>query len=293
MKERPLLTVEDLHVSYQGRSGNVLALRGVSFEVHRERLGIVGESGSGKSTIGLSILRLLPGNARVSARRLDLEGIEILRASERTMRSIRGRRISMILQDPKFSLNPVLTVGQQIAESYRVHTHAAKAEANRKALGMLEAVRIRDPERVFSLYPHEVSGGMGQRVMIAMMLIPEPELLIADEPTSALDVTVQAQLLELIDELIQRRRMGLILISHNMNLVASFCDRILVLYGGQVMEMLNAADVSAAQHPYTQGLLACRPLIERPQSELPQLKRDPTWLGVPSEIGVAARDRSL
>jgi peptide/nickel transport system ATP-binding protein len=293
MKERPLLTVEDLHVSYQGRSGHVLALRGVSFEVHRERLGIVGESGSGKSTIGLSILRLLPGNARVSARRLDLEGIEILRASERTMRSIRGRRISMILQDPKFSLNPVLTVGQQIAESYRVHTHAAKAEANRKALGMLEAVRIRDPERVFSLYPHEVSGGMGQRVMIAMMLIPEPELLIADEPTSALDVTVQAQLLELIDELIQRRRMGLILISHNMNLVASFCDRILVLYGGQVMEMLNAADVSAAQHPYTQGLLACRPLIERPQFELPQLKRDPTWLGVPSEIGVAARDRSL
>jgi peptide/nickel transport system ATP-binding protein len=154
---------------------------------------------------------------------------------------------------------------------------------------MLGAVRIRDPERVFNLYPHEVSGGMGQRVMIAMMLIPEPELLIADEPTSALDVTVQAQLLELINELIQRRRMSLILISHNLNLVASFCDRILVLYGGRVMEVLKTAELSAARHPYTQGLLACRPLIERSQPELPQLKRDPEWLNAP-EIGLPARD---
>jgi peptide/nickel transport system ATP-binding protein len=283
MRESPLLTVKDLHVSYQGRSGHVPALRGVSFEVRRERLGIVGESGSGKSTIGLSILRLLPVTAQVKARQFDLLETDLLHASERTMRSIRGRRISMILQDPKFSLNPVLTVGQQIEESYRVHTRAAKSEAKRKALEMLEAVRIRDPERVFNLYPHEVSGGMGQRVMIAMMLIPEPELLIADEPTSALDVTVQAQLLELIDELIQRRQMGLILISHNLNLVASFCDRILVLYAGRVMEMLNAAELSAAKHPYTQGLLACRPLIEHPQPELPQLKRDPAWLAVPTE----------
>jgi peptide/nickel transport system ATP-binding protein len=290
MSERPLLTVQDLHVSYRGRSGTVPALRGVSFEIHRERLGIVGESGSGKSTIGLSILRLLPGTAHLEAKQLDLQGTDLLRASERTMHSIRGRRISMILQDPKFSLNPVLTVGEQIAESYRVHTRAGKSEARRKTLEMLEAVRIRDPQRVFDLYPHEVSGGMGQRVMIAMMLIPEPELLIADEPTSALDVTVQAQLLELIDELIQRRRMGLILISHNLSLVASFCDRVLVLYAGRVMEMLYTAELSAARHPYTKGLMACRPLIDHPQADLPQLKRDPAWLDLPPEASMAVRD---
>jgi peptide/nickel transport system ATP-binding protein len=290
MTEPPLLTIRDLHVAYQGRSGFVPALRGVSLEVHRERLGIVGESGSGKSTIGLSILRLLPSTAEAKAKRLCFQGTNLLGASERTMRSIRGRRISMVLQDPKFSLNPVLSVGEQIAESYRVHSRAGKAEAKRKTLEMLEAVRIRDPERVFDLYPHEVSGGMGQRVMIAMMLIPEPDLLIADEPTSALDVTVQAQLLELINDLIQRRRMGLILISHNLNLVASFCDRVLVLYAGRAMETLNAAELSAAKHPYTKGLLACRPIIDDPQPELPQLKRDPRWLEVQSEIGVTAGD---
>jgi peptide/nickel transport system ATP-binding protein len=287
MSSASLLTVEDLHVSYKGRSGWVSALRGVSFEVGQERLGIVGESGSGKSTIGLSVLRLLPGTARLAAGRLALHDVDLLHASERTLRTIRGRRISMVLQDPKFSLNPVLTVGQQIAESYAVHAHATRQEAKRKTLEMLEAVRIRDPERVSGLYPHEVSGGMGQRVMIAMMLIPEPELLIADEPTSALDVTVQAQLLELIDELIRRRRMGLILISHNLNLVASFCDRILVLYGGRVMEKLNASELASAKHPYTKGLLACRPLIDRPQAELPQLKRDLAWLSEPVEAGRA------
>jgi len=281
MNQKPLLTVEDLHVAYQGRSGPVPALRGLSFSVGRERLGIVGESGSGKSTIGLAILHLLPHTARVTAKQLRLQDTDLLNASERTLRTIRGRRISMVLQDPKYSLNPVMTVGRQIAESYREHTRASTREATRKTLEMLEAVRIRDPDRVFQLYPHEVSGGMGQRIMIAMMLIPEPELLIADEPTSALDVTVQAKLLVLIDELIQRRRMGLILISHNLNLVASFCDRVLVLYAGRLMESLEASELSSARHPYTQGLLACRPLIDRAQSELPQLFRDPSWLDGP------------
>ena len=185
----------------------------------------------------------------------------------------------MVLQDPKYSLNPVMTVGRQIAESYSVHSRASMQEARRKTLEMLEAVRIHDPERVYDLYPHEVSGGMGQRIMIAMMLIPEPELLIADEPTSALDVTVQAQLLLLINELIQRRGMGLILISHNLNLVASFCDRVVVLYAGRVMETLRASELGAARHPYTKGLIACAPHIDRAQSELPQLSRDPAWLG--------------
>jgi peptide/nickel transport system ATP-binding protein len=273
-----LLEIEDLRVSYRGRTGPVPALRGVSFTVGQERLGIVGESGSGKSTIGRAILGLLPRSASLSARKLALHGTDLLRAGEKTLRDIRGSRISMVLQDPKFSLNPVMTVGRQIAESYRTHTRASAAEARRKTLEMLEAVRIRDPERVYRLYPHEVSGGMGQRVMIAMMLIPEPELLIADEPTSALDVTVQAQLLALIDELIRRRGMGLILISHNLNLVAAFCDRVVVLYAGQVMETLTAGELETARHPYTRGLLACRPLIERAQEELPQLARDPAWL---------------
>jgi peptide/nickel transport system ATP-binding protein len=278
MSQGPLLSVEDLKVAYQGRTGLVPALRGVSFALGRERLGIVGESGAGKSTIGRAILGLLPRTATISARQLRLHDTDLLDASERTLRAIRGRRIAMVLQDPKYSLNPVMTVGRQIAESYRVHSRASAREAKRKTLEMLEAVRIEDPERVYHLYPHEVSGGMGQRVMIAMMLIPEPELLIADEPTSALDVTVQAQLLALIDELVRRRGMGLILISHNLNLVASFCDRVVVLYAGLVMETLKASELGVARHPYTQGLLACRPLIDRAQPELPQLTRDPGWL---------------
>jgi peptide/nickel transport system ATP-binding protein len=283
MSQDHLLTVEDLHVSYRGRTAPVPALRGVSFSVGRERVGIVGESGSGKSTIGLTILRLLPHSASAAARQLRLHDTDLLRADERVLRSIRGRRISMVLQDPKYSLNPVMTVGRQIAESYSVHTRASAREARRKTLEMLEAVRIRDPDRVYQLYPHEVSGGMGQRVMIAMMLIPEPELLIADEPTSALDVTGQAQLLMLIDELIRRRHMGLILISHNLNLVGSFCDRVVVLYAGRVMETLRASELTAARHPYTRGLLACRPRIDRVQPELPQLSRDPAWLDGPVE----------
>jgi peptide/nickel transport system ATP-binding protein len=281
MSEDRLLTVEDLHVAYRGRAGPVRALRGVSFTVGRERLAIVGESGSGKSTIGRAILGLLPGSAEVNAKRMVFHRLDLLHATERQLRTIRGRRISMVLQDPKYSLNPVMTVGSQIAESYRLHSRASDREARARTLEMLEAVRIDDPERVYGLYPHEVSGGMGQRVMIAMMLIPEPELLIADEPTSALDVTVQAQLLVLIDQLITRRGMGLILISHNLNLVAGFCDRVVVLYSGRVMEILNATELSAARHPYTQGLLACRPLIDHPQSMLPQLSRDPAWLGSP------------
>ncbi len=175
---------------------------------------------------GRAILRLVPPPGMVRARSLALEGEDLLGASNRRMRGIRGRRIAMVMQDPKFSLNPVMTVGRQITEAYRAHGRVGAREARRKAMAMLEAVRIRDPERVFGLYPHEVSGGMGQRVMIAMMLIPEPALLIADEPTSALDVTVQMQVLAILDDLVSERGMGLIFISHDLDLVASFCDRI-------------------------------------------------------------------
>jgi peptide/nickel transport system ATP-binding protein len=278
----PLLTVEDLRVRFPGPHGITEAVRGVSFQVGREKLGIVGESGSGKSVTGRAVLRLVPSPGIVSAKRLTFGDTDILSASERTMRDIRGRRISMVMQDPKFSLNPVMTVGRQIAEAYLVHADAGAAEARRRALDVLAAVRIRDPERVYDLYPHEVSGGMGQRVMIAMMLVPDPELLIADEPTSALDVTVQMQVLAIIDDLVTKRGMGLVFISHDLNLVASFCDRILVMYGGRVVESCRAAALHAATHPYTRGLLAALPRIDGNGADLPVLRRDPAWLEEPA-----------
>ncbi len=273
-----LLRVEDLRVSFNTPKGVVEAVRGIDFELGQERLGIVGESGSGKSQTGRAILRLISGNGRIAAKRMEFDGIDLLNADERRMRSIRGNRISMIMQDPQYSLNPVMTVGSQIAEAYRVHSRAGKQEARDRALGMLETVRIREPEKVYHLYPHEVSGGMGQRIMIAMMLIPEPDLMIADEPTSALDVTVQLQVLALLDDMVRQRGMGLILISHDLNLVASFCDRVLVMYGGRIMETLDAKNLHNAQHPYTRGLLDCLPQIDGSHELLPVLQRDPAWL---------------
>src|SRR5499426_1159373 len=267
----PILTVEDLRVRFPGRLSTVEAVRGVSFEVGREKLGIVGESGSGKSMTGRAVLRLVPWPGRVTARRLEFEGIDLLTASEPAMREIRGRRIAMVLQDPKFSLNAVMPVGDQVAEAWRVHSGASWREARRRALEMLEAVRIRDPERVYRAYPHEVSGGMGQRVMIAMMLAAGPDLLIADEPTSALDVTVQMQVLAILDDLVTERGMGLIFISHDLNLVASFCDRVLIMYAGRVVETCNAAELNRARHPYTQGLLRSLPRVDQPRDELPVL----------------------
>jgi peptide/nickel transport system ATP-binding protein len=284
----PLLEIEDLIVRYPGRGGPLFALRGVSLALGRERLGIVGESGSGKSTLGRAILGLLPPVASVSAARLSLGGVDLRGASEDVMRANRGRRIAMILQDPKFSLNPTMTIGRQIAESYRFHTGASMRPSRNRAIEMLDAVKIREPERVYALYPHQVSGGMGQRAMIAMMLALEPEILIADEPTSALDATVQVELLALLDDLVRTRGMGLMLISHNLNMVASFCDRVAVLYAGQVMEVVDAGALGQARHPYTRGLLACRPLIERVQDELPQLQRDPAWIVPHAQLAGAA-----
>jgi peptide/nickel transport system ATP-binding protein len=277
----PLLRVDDLRVRFPGRTGVVEAVRGVSFEVGRERLGIVGESGSGKTVTGRAILRLVAPPGQVTARRLELDGQDLLRADERAMRRIRGRRIAMVMQDARFSLNPVMTVGAQVAEAYRVHARASRQEARRRALDMLAAVRIRDPERVYGAYPHEVSGGMGQRVMIAMMLIPEPDLLIADEPTSALDVTVQLQVLAILDDLVTRRGMGLCFISHDLNLVASFCDRVVIMYAGRIVETCPAAALAEARHPYTRGLLASRPRVDAPVAELPVLRRDPAWADGP------------
>ena len=273
-----LLEVRDLRVSYHTPKGVVEAVRGVSFDLGRERLGIVGESGSGKTQTGRAVLGLTAGNGEVTARRMAFRGIDLLNADERTMREIRGDRISMIMQDPKYSLNPVVPVGKQIEEAFLVHTRASRKEARAKTLDMLAAVRIRNPERVYRAYPHEVSGGMGQRIMIAMMMIPDPDIIIADEPTSALDVTVQMQVLAILDDMVRERGMGLILISHDLNLVASFCDRVVIMYAGQVMEVRDARDLENAEHPYTQGLISCLPRIDGGQEELPVLERDPAWM---------------
>jgi peptide/nickel transport system ATP-binding protein len=273
-----MLEVENLRVSFPNRDGSFSeAVRGVSFQLGRERLGIVGESGSGKSQTGRAILGLSAPEARVSADRLTFDGIDLLRCSPAERRSLRGRRIAMVLQDPKYSLNPVMRIGAQIAETLLAHSPMANAEAYKKVLQALVDVAIDDPERVARLYPHEVSGGMGQRVMLAMMLIAEPELLIADEPTSALDVTVQLQVLGILDGLVSRRGMGLIFISHDLRLVSSFCDRILVMYAGRVVEEIAADQLHAAQHPYTQGLLNCLPQLGQPRHPLPTLQRQEAW----------------
>jgi peptide/nickel transport system ATP-binding protein len=272
------LEVEDLRVAYPNRDGDFAeVVRGVSFTLGRERLGIVGESGSGKSQTGRAILGLTSAHGRVTAKRLAFDGVDLLTCPPQQRRELRGGRIAMILQDPKFSLNPVMTIGDQIVEALRAHERVGGREARNRALAMLKAVQIDDPQRVFKLFPHEVSGGMGQRAMIAMMLIAGPDLLIADEPTSALDVTVQLQVLSILDKLVSERGMGLIFISHDLRLVTSFCDRVLVMYGGKVVEEIATGDLSGASHPYTRGLLECLPRLGESRHPLPVLARDPAW----------------
>ncbi|MCQ8229461.1 ABC transporter ATP-binding protein [Pantoea trifolii] len=272
-----LVEIENLRVAFRSRSETFEAVRGVSFSVGREKFAIVGESGSGKSLTARSLMQLLPGNAEVSADVLRFDGIDLRGASEKVLRKIRGKRVGFILQDPKYSLNPVMTIGQQIAEAWREHKGGSHKAAMQAAIELLEQVKIRDPAAVAKRYPHEVSGGMGQRVMIAMMLAPDPELLIADEPTSALDATVQAEILKLIDELVSARGMGLILISHDLPLVSHFCDRVAVMYAGRIVELLDAGQLQQAQHPYTRGLLACLPSLRHPRARLPVLQRDAAW----------------
>ena len=274
----PLVEIRNLRVAFASATGVTPAVRGLSLTLGREKLGIGGESGSGKSVTGRALMRLLPGSADVQADALRFGRTDILKAPEREMRRLRGGRIGLILQDPKYSLNPVITIGRQITEALRQHKRVGRGEARDRALALLESVRIRDPKRVLESYPHEVSGGMGQRVMIAMMLAPEPDMLIADEPTSALDSSVQAEILRLIGDLVDSRGMALMLISHDLPLVSHFCDRILVMYAGQVMEELKASELHKAEHPYTRGLLACLPSLARPRGRLPVLTRDPVWL---------------
>jgi len=278
MIEKPLLEVEDLNVSFPGRGGVTHAVRGGTFVLGRERLGIVGESGSGKSTTGRALLGLIPLPGVVAAKRMELAGQDLRNLDDAEWQKLRGRRISMVMQDPKYSLNPVVKVGRQIQETYRLHRRTDAKDARRRAIAGLEAVKIRDPDLVYDLFPHQLSGGMGQRVMIAMMLMPEPSLLIADEPTSALDVTVRIRVLAILDELAAQRELGLIFISHDLNLVASFCDRVLIMYAGRIVEQCAASELARAQHPYTRGLLASLPRVGDTRSRLPVLTRDPAWL---------------
>ena len=271
------INVSNLRIKFASPAGEVEVVKGVSFRLGEEKLGIVGESGSGKSLTARSVLKLLPTQARVSADTLTFDGIDIQRADDAQMRQIRGKRAGLIMQDPKYSLNPVMSVGAQIAETWRAHRGGGRKESLEATLNLLDQVKIRDPRRVAAAYPTELSGGMGQRVMIAMMLAPDPEMLIADEPTSALDVSVQADILRLLEGLVAERGMALLLISHDLPLVSRFCDRVLVMYGGRVVEELKASELTQARHPYTRGLLECMPSLARPQARLKTLERSVAW----------------
>jgi oligopeptide/dipeptide ABC transporter ATP-binding protein len=259
-----LLEVGNLRTTFRTEDGPVTAVNGLSFGLGAgETLGIVGESGSGKSVTALSIMRLLARNAAVTADRIAFNGEDLQAKSESEMRRIRGYKIAMIFQDPMTSLNPVLTIGEQIAEAVRLHLGADKREARERAIEMLHKVRIPLPERRLGDYPHQFSGGMRQRVMIAMALSCNPQLLIADEPTTALDVTIQAQVLELMNDLQRETGAAIILITHDLGVVAEFCKNVLVMYGGNLVEYSTAEQIfSEPRMPYTQGLLASLPRLD-------------------------------
>ena len=272
-----LLQVQDLQVEFRTRRGTALVLNGVDFEVrHGETLCVVGESGCGKSMTALALLRLIPQPpGRIRAGRVLFGGEDLVQASEARMRQIRGNRISMIFQEPMTSLNPVFTVGEQIAESLRLHAGLGRAAAHERAIGMLRQVGIPAPEKRVDEYPHQMSGGMRQRVMIAMALACRPDILIADEPTTALDVTVQAQIFDLLRELQRDKGTAIVMITHDMGAVAEMADRVMVMYAGRVIEQGETAQVlSQPAHPYTRGLIECLPELGSSRSgrrELPEI----------------------
>jgi peptide/nickel transport system ATP-binding protein/oligopeptide transport system ATP-binding protein len=266
-----LLEIEDLRTVFRTPMGEVAAVDGVSLSVARGRtLGIVGESGCGKSVLSLSVMRLVPPPGRNTAGRVMFDGRNLLDLSPAAMRDIRGNRIAMIFQEPMTSLNPVFTVGDQITEAMRAHDRSASGGALRaKAIAALDRVRIPAPDRRFDEYPHQMSGGMRQRVMIAMALACEPDLLIADEPTTALDVTVQAQILDLLRDLQAQTGMAIILITHDLGVVAEMADEVAVMYSGRVVERAaGPAIFDDPQHPYTLGLLGSIPKLEESHDRL-------------------------
>jgi len=261
---QPLLEVKDLRTSFFTPKGEVRVVDGVSFSVAPGRLtGIVGESGSGKTISVLSIMRLLPEGARITGGSILFDGVDLLKLSEAEMRTMRGARIAMIFQEPMTSLNPVFTIGSQIGEAIRLHQRTGRSETHARTVEALRLVGIADPERRVNDYPHQLSGGMRQRVMIAMALACKPRLLIADEPTTALDVTIQAQILDLIRDLQQRLGLAVLLVTHDLGIVAQYADDVTILYAARVMERSSSAELFANPlNPYTRGLLASIPGID-------------------------------
>ncbi|MFP5331237.1 MAG: oligopeptide/dipeptide ABC transporter ATP-binding protein, partial [Acidimicrobiia bacterium] len=264
----PLLSVRDLGIRFRGADRDVYAVSGIDFDVHRgEIFAIVGESGSGKSVTALSVMGLVPSPPAEITGSIRLEGRELIGLSNKSMRAIRGRHVGMVFQDPMSSLNPVHPVGRQIGEGIRLHMDTSRKHARRLAIELLGQVGIPDPARRVDDYPHEFSGGMRQRAMIAMALACDPKLLIADEPTTALDVTVQNQIVELVRRLQADRGMAVIWITHDLGVVAEIADRVAVMYGGRIMETSTAAQVyGRARHPYTSGLLRSIPRLDQPIS---------------------------
>lgn len=275
-ERKPILQIKDLVVEFKTEKGIIRAVDKISFDVREgEPVGIVGESGCGKSVTALSILNLIPNPpGRIASGSIKLDGIEIVSQSESQMRRIRGNAASMIFQEPMTALNPVYSVGNQMIEVIRVHQKVSKSEAKKLAIEMLRTVNIESPEKRIDQYPHELSGGMRQRVMIAMALSCNPKLLIADEPTTALDVTVQAQVMAEINRLQRERKMGLILITHDMGVIAETCKRVVVMYCGKIIEIADTEELfKHPRHPYTRGLLDSIPKIREEKLEkLPTIK---------------------
>jgi len=289
-----LLAVNNLQVTFKTEDGIVRAVNGLSLSLEAgETLGIVGESGSGKSVTALSIMRLIampPG--RIESGSIQFGNQDLLRLGEAQMRQIRGNKISMIFQDPMTSLNPVLTVGDQIAEAITLHQHKGKREAMQRAIEMLKIVRIPEAEKRINNYPHQFSGGMRQRVMIAMALACDPQLLIADEPTTALDVTIQAQILDLMRDLQQRLNSAIILITHDLGVVAEVCERVLVMYAGNLVEYGTVDQIFRdPKHPYTLGLLQSLPDESGRKRLVPIEGQPPNLLRLPAGCSFAARCR--
>ena len=287
-----LLSVKDLHTSFTTDHGDVQAVNGVSFNLDAGKvLGIVGESGSGKSVTAYSIMQILADNGRITSGEILYKGEDISRWSESRMQDFRGKCCSIIFQDPMTSLNPVFTIGSQIAEAVLLHTKSSKHEAMDKALEMLKLVGINEPEKRLRQYPYELSGGMRQRVMIAMALACEPDILIADEPTTALDVTIQAQILELMQSLQKKLGMAIIMVTHDLGVIAEMCDEIVVMYGGRFCERGTADEIFYnPRHEYTRGLLRSIPNITNMKERLVPISGTPiNMLNMPKGCAFCAR----
>ena len=287
-----LLSVKDLHTSFTTDHGEVQAVNGVSFNLDAGKvLGIVGESGSGKSVTAYSIMQILADNGRITSGEILYKGEDISRWGESKMQDFRGKCCSIIFQDPMTSLNPVFTIGSQIAEAVLLHTKSSKHEAMEKALEMLKLVGISEPEKRLKQYPYELSGGMRQRVMIAMALACEPDILIADEPTTALDVTIQAQILELMQSLQQKLGMAIIMVTHDLGVIAEMCDEIVVMYGGRFCERGTADEIFYnPRHEYTRGLLRSIPNITNMKERLVPISGTPiNMLNMPKGCAFCAR----